>query len=102
MKISKVVYSKAAVDDLDEIVAYITNLYRLEAGLRYKEKIQKELEALAYSANAFTLSRYEMVKYLHPEVKTLSIMKHRWTAIFHIDGDLVLVDRIIQSKMIIE
>lgn len=47
MKISKVVYSKAAVDDLDEIVAYITNLYRLEAGLRYKEKIQKELEALA-------------------------------------------------------
>ena len=102
MKISKVVYSKAAVDDLDEIVAYITNLYRLEAGLRYKEKIQKELEALAFSANAFTLSRYEMVKYLHPEVKTLSIMKHRWTAIFHIDGDFVFVDRIIPSKMIIE
>ena len=102
MKINKVVYSKAAVDDLEEIVAYITSIYSLEAGLKYKERIQNDLEALAYSANAFTLSRYEMILRIHPEEKSLSIMNHRWTAIFHIDEDLVLVDRLLPSKMIIK
>lgn len=31
----KVVYSLAATKDIDNIVAYIRDIYRLESGLRY-------------------------------------------------------------------
>lgn len=40
MKSYKVVYSKLAIDDLDNVVDYIASIYRKESGLRYKNRIK--------------------------------------------------------------
>lgn len=102
MKIYKVVYSKTAVDDLKDIVSYIKSIYRLEAGLKYIDRISEQVDSLSYCADALSSNRSEMIKKLYPEAKTISIMNHRWTAVFHIYEDFVIIDRIIPSKMIIE
>jgi len=100
MKTYKVIYSKVAIGDIDEVVEYIAGIYRKESGLRYKNRIQAQLDSLAFCADALPFSRHKMVKLIHPEAKTLSIMNRRWTVVFHIDGKFVLVDRIIPSKLI--
>lgn len=102
MKIYKVVYSKTAVDDLEEIVSYIKGFYRLEAGLDYIDRIKQQLDVLAICADALSSSRFEIIKNIHAESKTISIMNHRWTAVFHIENDFVIIDRLIPSKMMIE
>lgn len=100
MKTYKVIYSKAAVGDIDKVVEYIASIYRKESGLRYKDRIQRQLDALVYCADALPFTRYKMAKEIHPEAKTLSIMNRRWIVVFHIDRRFVLVDRIIPSKLL--
>ena len=100
MKTYKVIYSKLAIDDIDKVVNYIASFYRKESGLRYKNRIQKQLDSLACCAEALPQSRRTVVKSIHPEAKTLSIMNRRWTVVFHIEKGFVFVDRIIPSKMI--
>ena len=102
MKIYKVVYSKTAVDDLKDIVSYIKNIYRLEAGLKYIDRISEQVDSLSYCADALSSNCSEMIKKFYPEAKTISIMNHKWTAVFHIYESFVIIDRIIPSKMIIE
>ena len=41
-----------------------------------------------------------MVKLIHPHAKTMNIINHRWTVVFHINGEYVVVDRIIRSSRI--
>lgn len=101
MKIRKVIFSKTAVDDLNDIVSYIKNIYRLEAGLKYTERIREQLHSLAFCADSLAPNHFDMIKYRYPEAKTISIMNRRWTAVFHIDEDFVIIDRLIPSKMFI-
>ena len=100
MRTYKVVYSKETINDIDDVVDYITSIYRIESGLKYRNRIQSQLDALAFCADALPHSRRKMARRIHPNAKTLSIMNRRWTVIFHIDSDFVLVDRIIPSKLI--
>lgn len=44
---------------------------------------------------------YLVAHHIHPEARTMAVM-HRWTIVFHIYGDYVIVDRIIASKMMTE
>ena len=100
MRTYKVVYSKLAINDIDKVVDYIASICCKESGLRYKNRIQNQLDSLANCADALPKSKKKLIKAIHPEEKTLSIMNRRWTVAFHIEGKYVLVDRIIPSKMI--
>ena len=100
MRTYKVVYSKLAINDIDKVVDYIASICCKESGLRYKNRIQNQLDSLANCADALPKSKKKLIKAIHPEEKTLSIMNRRWTVAFHIEGKYVLVDWIIPSKMI--
>ena len=41
-----------------------------------------------------------MAKSIHPKAETLTIINRKWTVVFHIDDDFVIVDRIFPSKTI--
>ena len=98
----KVVYSLAATYDIDRMVDYIKGIYRLESGLRYVGRIREKLEALSYAADALPHSRRRVVQNIHPKAKTITIMNHKWTAVFHISEGFVIIDRILPSKIITE
>lgn len=99
MHVYKVIVSNKASSDLDAMAEYIASLYHPESGHNYVNRVLGQLAALSYTADIYPFSRLTTAKRIHPQAKTLSIINHRWTAIFHIDSDFVIVDRIIPSKM---
>ena len=100
MKNYRLIYSHAALGDLDDMVAYITSIRTLESALRYKDRVVRQLDSLTYAADTFPYSRKRSIKLIHPQAKTLSIMNHKRTVVFHIEDEFVIVDRILVEKMI--
>ena len=102
MRSYQVVVSNFAMADLDGIASYVASLYRPNSGHKYVNKILGQLAALSYTADVYPVSRYMEAKDIHPKAKTLSIVNHRWTVVFHVAENFVIVDRIIPSKMMVK
>ena len=96
-----VIVSSDATTDLDEIADYIASIYRPETGHKYVDRILGKISSLSYSAGTYRISPYIMARMIHPEAKTMNIINHKWTLVFHIEQSNVIVDRIIPSSLII-
>ena len=99
MRTYQVIISYSVLSELEAMAQYITSIYRPESGHKYVNKIFGQLAALSYSADAYQYSRFKNGK-IHPKAKTLTIINRKWTVVFHIDGDFVIVDKIFPSKTI--
>lgn len=91
----------------DDVEDYFINLLQFVAGnstldfaLRYVKNIRQEIERLSYLAPMLPPSKYGIARLYHPEAKTTTIANRKLTVIFHIQGDNVIVDRIMPSCMI--
>ena len=78
-----------------------SSIYRPETGHKYVDRILGKISSLSYSAGTYRISPYIMARMIHPEAKTMSIINHKWTVVFHIEQSNVIVDRIIPSSLII-
>lgn len=91
-------------DDVEEyfveLMRFIASNYTTESAIRYAKRIPKEIEPLSYLAPILPKSNYEMPKLYHPDAKTYLIGSKKLTAIFHIDGEYVIVDKILPSALI--
>ena len=94
MRNYRVIVSNDATDDLDGMVRYIASLYRVE--------ILGKLASLSYTADMYRYSQFATARRIHPKAKTLFIMNHKWTVVFHIDGNFVMIDRFIPSKLMVD
>lgn len=102
MRNYKVIVSNDAVDDLNGMARYIASMYRVESGHNYVNRILGKLASLSYTADIYQYSRFPMAKKISPLAKTLSIMNHKWTVVFHIDGEFVIIDRFVPSKLLMD
>ena len=93
-----VIVSNEAVGDLDEIADYIAREFKSTSGHNFVNRILGQIQALSYSAGTYRESPYVMAKLIHPHAKTMNIINHRWTVVFHIDDEYVIVDHIIRSS----
>ena len=93
-----VIVSNEAVGDLDEIADYIAHEFKSTSGHNFVSRILGQIQALSYSAGTYRESPYMMAKLMHPHAKTMNIINHRWTVVFHIEGEYVIVDHIIRSS----
>ena len=100
MQSYKLIVSLNALNDLDNVVAYIASLYRLESGLKYKNRIIEQVKRLTYCADCFQISRKKFVKRIHPEARRMLIMNKKWCVIYHISNGYVLIDRFVPSKLV--
>lgn len=98
MRIYQVVLSYEVLSEMEAVAKYIASIYRPDSGHNYVNRILGQLAALSYSADAYRYSRFTLAKAIHPKAKTITIVNHKWTVVFHIDGDFVIVDRIIPAK----
>ncbi len=98
MRIYKVIVSHRAISDLDEVARFIASIHRPESGHNFVNRILGKLAALSYTADIYQYSQLASAKIIHPEAKTITILNHRWTVVFHIEMNYVIVDRIIPSK----
>ena len=100
MRTYQVIISYAVLTELGAMAQYIASIYRPDSGHKYVNRILGQLAALSYSADAYQYSRFKMAKTIHPKAKTLTIINRKWTVVFHIDGDFVIVDKIFPAKTI--
>ena len=101
MRRYKVILDPQAMASVDSLVDFIKSVYTEESAQKYRKVVINELNSLSYCASIFPISHFETARKIHPEAQTLPIMKHRWTVVFHIEGDYVIVDRILPSSRVV-
>lgn len=102
MRHYKVLLRPEAMTSVDDVVEFIKSIYSEESAQKYRKSILFELESLSYYASIFPLSRYRTARKIHPKARTITILKNRWTVVYHIEEDFVIVDTILLSRTMAE
>ena len=100
MKKYKVIYRVGVEAYFDKLGDYVGEMTSSYFALQYLQRLREEVERLSYLAPMLPSSKYELPKLYHPEAKTHVIGNKKMTVIFHIDGDYVIVDKILPSALI--
>lgn len=58
------------------------------------------MQSLAVYADCFSESRSLTIKQVHPHARRMVSHNKKWSYVFHIEGDTVVIDRILKTKMI--
>jgi len=97
-------YTVIVTDNVEDyfvdLMRFVASSYTMDAAIRYAKHIRMEIEGLSYLAPMLPSSKYELPKLYHPDAKTLVIGNKKLTVIFHIDGDYVIVDKILPSVLV--
>ena len=101
MKIYAVKILDVVFLDINDIADYIVNISTPEHTIRYTRELQAEIMSLRYLAGIIPESRYRSVRQYHPHAKQLRTRNRKLNIIFHIEGNVAIVDKILASKMII-
>lgn len=100
MRKFRVEYDIEAESDIELLTVWVAEKTSIEYSRHYINRIFDEIDALAYLASILPKSSYELPKLYHPEAKTYLIGNKKLTVIFHIDGEYVIVDKILPSALI--
>lgn len=100
MKRYQVKVSIAADGDLRQLQMFLHSVLSERGAFRYVITMMSEIRSLALYADLFHTSRYADIRAIHPQARRMVSHNKRWAYIFHIEGDQVVVDRILPAKMI--
>lgn len=96
----EVVISIEARKDMGDVSDFIIAVSRPSHAERYSLEVLAELNTLSYMATMLPEPEYRYPKRFHPEAKMIKLPGKPLSAIFHIESEHVIVDRIIHSSMI--
>ena len=91
----------SAFGDINDIADYIVEVSTLEHAKRYSRELQAEIMTLRYLAGIIPESRYRSVRHYHPHAKQLRTHNKQLNIIFHVEGNVAIIDKILPSKLII-
>ena len=100
MTTKKVHISELAYDDMRDVARFIISVSRPSHAERYADEMEAELNTLSYMATMLPEAKYRYPKRFHPGAKMMKLHNKPLSAIFHIEGEYVVVDRIVHSSMI--
>ena len=96
----KLILSDDSVEDMRDIASFIISVSRMQHAMHYIDEMLAELNTLSYMATMLPEPTYQYPKRFHPEAKMMKLQNKPLSAIFHIEGEYVIVDRIVHSSMI--
>ena len=100
MKIYRVEIALSARLDIAELFEFLISVKSQSGANRYIDAMVAELQSLSVFADLYQTSRMADIKRFHPHARSMASHNKRWTYIFHIEDDTVVVDRIRPSKLI--
>lgn len=100
MQIYKVEVGATARLDVEELADFLFDNMSLEGAYKYLDTIGFEMQSLAVYADCFSESRSLTIKQVHPHARRMVSHNKKWVYVFHIEGDTVVIDRILKTKMI--
>lgn len=98
MKIYDVIILETAEADIDDLAEFLFRNLSLESAYRYLEFMRQEAKSLSLYADCFSESRSPFIRSIHPKARRMVSHNRKWAFVFHIEGDYVLVDRILSSS----
>ena len=96
----KVIVSDCVRRDLEIITDMVMQMTSADFAERYARRIEAEISKLSYMAMVLPRCGWLLPLHYHPEAKTMPVGKRKLTVIFHIEGDFVIVDKILPSAMV--
>lgn len=100
MNTYNVVISPSANADIIELAEFLRQMMSLDGARRYLKVMLNEIQSLSILADLYRPSHYIDIIHYHPKARRMVSHNKRWTYIFHIEDDTVVVDRIRPAKMI--
>ena len=100
MTTSPVRLHRLAVRDLDALYVFLITVMSKEGANRYIDAMIAEVNSLSIFADLYRPSRSADLRCYHPRACRMVSHNKRWVYVFHIETDMVIVDRILPSKMI--
>ena len=101
MRTYKVEVARTAEMDIDELTDFLFTKLSREGAYRYLDIMGNEMQSLSVFADCFSVSRSKTILSVHPFARRMVSHNHKWNYIFHIEGNIVVIDRILKSAMII-
>jgi plasmid stabilization system protein ParE len=101
MRIYDVFVHLSAQADIDGIADFLFANLSQESAYKYLRTIGDEIKSLSVYADCFAESRSKTIRSIHPHAKRMLSHNRKWNYIFHIEGDFIILDRVLPSKMII-
>ena len=96
----KIKLSSAAHADLARLQQFLVKHLSPRGMIRYTDDMMFEIQSLSLYADLFHTSRYADIRAIHPKARRMVSYNKRWVYVFHIEDDVVIVDRILPAKMI--
>lgn len=100
MTIYRVEIGKTVLEDVEELKGFLRYVMSREGAHRYIEAMYGELMSLSVYADCFAVSRSQTIRAIHPQARRMVSHNRKFVYVFHIEGDVVVIDRILKSKMI--
>ena len=107
MTVYKVRISRSAMRDMDDLEDFLKSVMSQSGANKYIDNMIAEVQSLSVYADLYRPStmadiRQSMadIRQYHPKARRMVSHNRRWCFIFHVEDDMVIVDRIRPSKMI--
>ena len=100
MTIYRVRVEHSALTDIRELQQFLLSVMSREGAHRYLDAMNGEMMSLSVFADCFGKSRYQTIRAIHPQARRMVSRNRKFVYVFHIDGDIVYIDRILKAKMI--
>ena len=101
MKVYKVEVNGSVFEDIEDLKEFLRSVMSQEGAHRYIEVMNGEMMSLSVFADCFAESRMQTIRNIHPHARRMISRNRKWAYVFHIENDIVVIDRILKSKMII-
>lgn len=100
MKTYKVRIDRTAEADLHNLFHFLVSLTSREGANRYIDTLINEIQSLSILADLYRPSRHVDIRRFHPKARWMVSHNKKWVYIFHIEDDVVVVDRIYPARLI--
>ena len=100
MTVYRVEMRESALRDLAELRDFLRTVMSRDGSHRYVENMRNEVQSLAVFADLYRPSTMADIRQYHPRARRMVSHNKRWVYIFHVEDDLVIVDRIRPAKTI--
>lgn len=91
---------KSALEDIQELYQFLLTVKSKEGAHQYIIAMNDEMMSLSVFANCFALSRSKTIRAIHSHARRMVSHNRKYVYVFHIEGDIVYIDRILKASMV--
>ena len=99
MQIYEVRIGHGALLDMRELRSFLKGILSEEGAVRYANAMREEIKSLSVYGCCMSRTTSQTLLAIHPDARRMVSHNRRWIYVYHLENEIVIVDRIIPSKM---